>query len=93
MKPSNNKHPYFSFVYQNILLNMLLIMKFGNLQPQCSYTKASYLTEGLAQWLRSLPPNPEVPMQFDSRPGRGLNIWSYLLSRYSSLSFPSFRGR
>ena len=31
--------------------------------------------EGLAQWLRYLPPNPEPRTQFDLRSGRRLNIW------------------
>ena len=30
--------------------------------------------EGLAQWLRSLPPK-DLLSRFDSRPGGGLNIW------------------
>ena len=55
--------------------------------------KSKRKAEGLSQWLRSLPPNPEVPGSI-SRPGRGLNIWvTFFPAKVHSAFHPSGVGK
>ena len=45
-----------SYSYRNQLRRLTIMLHVSNYP--CFST---YIAEGLAQWLRSLPPNPEVP--------------------------------